>query len=167
MIFTVCMVVAGCRNKPEFHPSERLTFEKTHLSFITPDKWSRTVMPGGGYPVVYTEVFYDIKPNIQLEFQGKNTQINEEVASFITKKKAMYGDYRIGDESSLVTVSGITGKKITAQRENDKNISIIHIHYVFSQNNEVYILTATCAKPGIGIYEDMFDQAMKSVEIRN
>ena len=167
LFFAIFCFFVSCKNQQNPYPSERITFDNTHLSFVTPDNWYRTNIPGSDHLTVFTEIHYDIKPNIQLDAFSETTKPDDSLAAFFNQKKSMYPSYTVKKEAAFITDRGLTGRKIMAQRENDKNISIIHIHYVFSRTHEMYILTGTCAKPGIGAYEEIFDQAMKSVEIRN
>lgn len=167
LFISLLLLCTSCIGQKEEVISGSFTFPGTGLSLRVPPGWATTTIPGNQFPLIFTEVDFGIKPNIQLEVYSQQDVATSVVESYLKKKKKIYPDYSIVEESSFSTSDGVlAGQRIKAKRVNTDKIPIIHFSYIFNKNKDVYILSATCAEPSLQRYQDVFERILTSVEIR-
>jgi len=165
VIILLLFLIGGCIAQKEESVTGQFAFPNTNLSITVPRNWLKTNIPGNPYPILFTEIHYGIKPNIQLEYYSIDASREQALTSYLNRKKKMYHDYTVINESTFFTKDNVLpAVKIKAKRTNNDNTPIIHVSYIFCEGKKVYILSATCAEPSLGEYENTFDKAIKSIK---
>jgi len=164
-IIPLLFFIGGCIGQKEESITGQFTFPNTDLSITVPKNWLKTNIPGNPYPILFTKIHYGIKPNIQLEDYSIDASREQALTAYLARKKKMYPDYTVINESTFSTKGNVlSAVKIKAKRTNNDNTPITHVSYIFSKEKKVYILSATCAEPSLGEYENTFDKAIKSIK---
>jgi len=168
ILISILFLLGGCLGQNEETVSGEVIFPNTDLAITVPQDWLKTKIPGNQYPILFTKVDYGIKPNIQLEFYSTGVDLEEASEAYLNKKKKMYPDHAVIKESIFFTHSNkLQGAKLTSKRKNNDNTPIIHLSYIFSMADRVFILSATCAEPSLEKHEKIFDEAIRSIQLLN
>jgi hypothetical protein len=168
--YSLCIIVffllSGCIGQKGEAVSGKYNYPDTNLSIIVPVNWIRTNILGNQHPILSTKIHYSIKPNIQLEYYSHADNYDQALDTYLAKKKNMYPDYTVVNESPFSTNADIFKcLKITAKRTNIDNTPVIHLSYIFRKHDLVFIFSATCAGPSLDEYEKNFDKIIMSVDI--
>lgn len=165
LLLVILLTCVSCISSGEKIPDGKFIYEGTRLSITPPENWLMTKLPGSDYITLFTDIDYGIKPNIQLERVSGKTDYRSLLKDYLEEKKRVYPDYLIKQEELLLRSGKVNISKIMAGRVNVEKIPVIHFIYLLAESDEVYILSATFAEPGIGKYEKIFDTVMRSAEI--
>lgn len=161
-ILGMALMVSGC-GRPAPLPAGRMIQPAGQFSFVTPDGWVRTQLPGIDFIVVSTEPDYGASPNIFVEGTPRSGQISAQQAQLIEVNRNQLRSYTVLGQKEFATKSGLKGMKITAHRETQESLPLALYHYLFQDGDRVIVLTGSCSDPVKQKYEPFFDSAMRSL----
>ena len=162
LVMLMALAVAGCAKKPV--PSSRLLQPAGQFSFVTPDGWFWTKLPGVDFLVVSGPVDFGMQPNIFVEGVALSTNVAEVVAALVARYKSDYPSYAVSNQVPFATSSGMTGTKILAHRPTRDALPLSLFHYALLDGGRVIQVTCSCSQPVASRYEPIFDAAMRSIE---
>lgn len=157
------LVLAGCSGKKPV-PASRLAQPAGKFSFVTPDGWFRTKLPGIDFIIVSTEPDYEASPNIFVEGAPRAGSVSNQVTQMIEGNRDEIRAYAVLQQQEFTTESGLKGVKITARRETKDALPLTLYHYLLQDGDRVISITCSCAEPVKQKYEPIFDAAMKSIQ---
>jgi hypothetical protein len=165
LAITVLMtgLLAGCGGKKPI-AAGRLQQPAGAFSYVTPDGWYRTHLPGIDYIIVSTEPDSGSTPNLFVDFVDPSTSLREAAGEVARKYQGPHPSYTVSGEQAFTTTSGLSGIRITAQRATPDAVSLSTFHYLIQDTHRVIAVTASCAESVTPVYEPLFDAAMKSLE---
>ena len=162
ILILMTLAVAGCGNRP--FPSSRLSQPAGRFSFVTPDGWFRSKLPGMEFLVVSGPADYGMQPNFFVEGTTPTTNVAEAATVLVGRYRSNYPSYAVSNQTAFATMSGMTGTRILAHRETRDALPVALYHYVVLDRDRVIQVTCSCSQPVSARYEPIFDTAMKSIE---
>jgi hypothetical protein len=161
-IALLTILLSGCEKKS--FPAGRLQQSVGKFSFVTPDGWFRTRLPGIDFVIVSAKDDYGIKPNIFVEEIFLSSQLDHTVAMVSDKNRNTLRAYETETQSDFSTQSGLPGIKICAHHKTKQDLPLATFRYFIRDTDRVISITCTCADAVKSTYEPIFDAAMKSLE---
>ncbi len=162
LILIAVIVFTGCSDRKSL-PASRLQQPSGEFSFVTPDGWFRTKLAGIDFIIVSGEPDYGTEPNFFVDFVASGS-ISDLTQKVISKYQNNQRPFNVVLQSPFVTDSGMSGTKITSERESNKALPLASFHYLIQDAERVIVITASCAEAVKEKYEPIFDEAMKSLE---
>jgi hypothetical protein len=161
-ILAVC-VLGGCSGKKPV-PSSRLVQPAGKFSFVTPDGWYRTTLPGIDFIIVATDADYGTSPNIFVEGAPRSSTVSNQVAKMTEATRSESRDYRVLKADAFGTESGLSGMKVSARRQTKEALPLALYHFFIQDGDRVIVITCSCAESVKQKYEGAFDAAMGSLQ---
>lgn len=158
----ITSVIGGCAGKKPA-PASRLVQPAGEFSFVTPDGWYRSKLPGIDFVIVSADADYGASPNIFVEGAPRPGVVRNRATQMTEANRAGVPAYASLEQDAFSTESGLTGLKVSARRENRDALPLALWHYLFQDGNRVIVLTCSCAEPVKQKYEPVFDLAMRSL----
>ncbi len=165
LLLLLLFTCVACTSPGEHIPEGTFRYEGAGLSVTPPENWLMTKLPGNEFVTMFTDIDYGIKPNIQLEYMRGEGDHRNVLKTYLEEKKHVYPDYTIKREEILLRDGQVNIAKIMAKRVNVEKIPVTHFTYLLPDKDDVYILSATCAEPGVKKYETLFDTVIRSAKI--
>ena len=162
VLILLTLATAGCAKKP--FPASRLPQPAGHFSFVTPDGWFRSKLPGMEFLVISGPADFGMQPNIFVEGTAPATNLAEAAAGLVGRYKSNYPSYAVSTQVVFATISGMRGTKIVAHRRTRESLPVSLCHYIVLDRGRVIEVTCSCSQPAVSRYEPIFDAAMKSME---
>jgi hypothetical protein len=153
---------AGCSGKKPV-PASRLMQPAGKFSFITPDGWYRTKIPGIDFTIVSTDADYGARPSIFVEGVPRSDNVSNRVIKTTEEYRGELPQNAAIEQQEFDTESGLRGVKITAYRQTKEALPLAAFHFVFQDGDRVLAITCMCAWSTKLKYEPIFDRAMKSL----
>lgn len=145
-------------------PTRRLQQAGGHFSFVTPDGWGRSNVPGVDFIVVSADPDSGMNPNIFVDFMAPSLVLEDAVAKLRSFYRNHHREYTVLETVDFQTESGLRGVKISARRTSKNQLALGTYQYVIQGPDHVFALTCTCADSVKTGYEPLFDQAMRTLE---
>jgi hypothetical protein len=155
-------ILTGCGGKTPI-PVGRLQQPTGEFSFVTPDGWSRTKLPGIAFIIVSTLPDFGARPNIFVDFVKPSTHVSNMVGKVLQTNRDSHRTYEVAQQTDFMADAGLTGVKISAGHVNKDALPIATYHYLIQDSDRVIVITASCADPVKQQYEPIFDKALKSL----
>jgi len=155
-------LISGCGKKP--FPAGRLQQPVGEFSFVTPDDWFRTRLPGIDFIIVSTTDDYGIKPNIFVDEIFLDSQRSNTVDLVLEENSHTLHAYNVETQSDFTTQSGLSGIKIRAHHKTKQNLPLATFRYFIQDTDRVISITCTCADAVKLKYESLFDSAINSLQ---
>lgn len=162
ILMLVALVLSGCSGKKPV-PASRLMQPAGKFSFVTPEGWYRTKLPGIDFIIVSTEPDDGASPNIFVEGAPRSGSVSNRVVQMTETKRDEIRTYAILQQQEFTSELGLKGVKISARRETKEALPLILYHFFFQDGDRVIVITCSCAEPVKQKYEPIFDAAMKSL----
>jgi len=162
LILLAAAVLSGCGGKKPL-PASRLEQSTGRFSYMTPDGWFRTKLPGIPFVIVSAEADFGAEPNIFVDSVEASAQLSNVVSRVISRHLKQHPSYTVSEQRDFNTDSGLSGIKISAGRANKDKLPLATLHYLFQDSDRIIAITCTCADPVKHKYEPLFDAAMKSL----
>lgn len=162
MAMLAAAMLSGCGGQKPVQAS-RLTQPAGAFSFVTPDGWFRTKLPGIDFIIVSTEPDGGARPNIFVDGVPRFDSVSNRVAKTIEEYRSRTPPDSAIEQQDFTTESGLRGVKITVHCQTEEALPLAFFHFILQDGDRVIAITCICAWSVKLKYEPVFDTAMRSL----
>jgi len=152
--------VAGCgRGKPL--PASRLHEKRGGFSYLAPDDWNRTKLPGLKYQVVSGTPVDGFIPNIFVAEDTHDGRLADFVTGHISAQQEAWPDLEVLARNGFRTDAGVDAPRVITRRTRD-GARVVQAHYFFETGDRKIIVTCSAAAEADDAVNEAMEASMRS-----
>lgn len=159
----IVLILACCAGVSSAQNGGRHVEKAGGFSFIAPQGWRFTSIPGMKYAVAIGPRHNDFAANINVVDQTYAGSVDDYVRANMKALKRIFKDFKMVGESDFTTDSGSAGKRVVIEdNQNDKRLR--QLFYFLADGSRKFIITYTATAEVGAKYDAPVDESIKSFQ---